>query len=74
MGAEIEAHIARQLRIRRRLSGLTLQEVAKRAGITFQQVQKYETGANRVSAARLVLLARALGTEAAYFFQGLDLE
>jgi transcriptional regulator with XRE-family HTH domain len=72
MAVEIEEHIARRLRVRRRLSGLTLQEVAERAGITFQQVQKYETGVNRVSAARLFLLARALETEAGYFFQGLE--
>lgn len=72
MVGDIEQHIARRLRTRRRLAGLTLQEVAERSGVTFQQVQKYETAANRISAAKLWLLARALGIEAGYFFDGLE--
>lgn len=71
MVMNIEEHIARRLRIRRRLAGLTLQEVAQRSGVTFQQVQKYETATNKISAAKLFLLARALETEAGYFFEGL---
>jgi len=72
MDMQIDSHIAKRLRTRRRLAGLTLNEVACRAGVSFQQVQKYETAANRISAAKLWLLARALETEAGYFFEGLN--
>ena len=51
--------------------GLTQQQVAGMLGITYQQAHKYETGANRVSAGRLHQLARALGVEPGYFYEGL---
>ena len=51
--------------------GLTQQQVAEMLGITCQQLYKYETGANRVSAGRLHALARALGVEPGYFYEGL---
>ena len=51
--------------------GLTQQQVAELVGITYQQAHKYETGANRVSAGRLHQLARALGVEPGYFYEGL---
>ena len=64
----VGARIA-QLRIAR---GLTQSDLAKRAGgLTFQQFQKYESGANRVSASRLLQVAVALGVPVAYFFEGL---
>ena len=52
MPAEIDLHLGRRLRRRRRLLGLTQQQLGDRVGIRFQQIQKYECGANRISAAR----------------------
>ena len=51
--------------------GLTQQQVAGMLGVTCQQAQKYETGANRISAGRLHQLARALGVDIGYFYEGL---
>lgn len=70
MPAEIDLHLGRRLRRRRRLLGLTQQQLGDRVGIRFQQVQKYECGANRISAARLWELAEALETSVTYFYDG----
>jgi len=51
---------------------MTQQQLAERVGIKFQQIQKYETGANRVSASRLWDIADALSVEVSFFFEGLD--
>jgi transcriptional regulator with XRE-family HTH domain len=72
MASEIDLHLGRRLRRRRRLLGLTQQQVAEAVGIRFQQVQKYECGANRVSASRLWELAEALEAPVNYFFDGLE--
>ena len=72
MSDEIDVHIGRRVRRRRRLLGLTQQQVAGACGVRFQQIQKYECGANRVSAARLWRLARALDVPVGYFFDGLE--
>lgn len=72
MTSEIDLHLGRRLRRRRRLLGLTQQQVADVVGIRFQQVQKYECGANRVSAARLWQLSEALEAPVAYFYDGLS--
>jgi transcriptional regulator with XRE-family HTH domain len=58
--AETDAAIANAIRRRRRLLGLTQKEVAEAVGVRFQQLCKYETGANRVSASRLQSIAHAL--------------
>ncbi|MET4684013.1 transcriptional regulator with XRE-family HTH domain [Brevundimonas faecalis] len=71
MAAEIDLHLGRRLRRRRRLLGLTQQQLAVQVGVRFQQVQKYECGANRISAARLWELAEALETPVSYFYDGL---
>ena len=71
MAADIDLHLGRRLRRRRRLLGLTQQQLAVQVGIRFQQIQKYECGANRISAARLWRLAAALETSVAYFYDGL---
>jgi transcriptional regulator with XRE-family HTH domain len=71
MPADIDLHLGRRLRRRRRLLGLTQQQLAVQVGIRFQQIQKYECGANRISAARLWRLAEALETSVAYFYDGL---
>ena len=72
MATDIDLHLGRRLRRRRRLLGLTQQQVADVVGIRFQQVQKYECGANRVSAARLWQLSEALQAPVAYFYDGLE--
>ncbi|RZJ19189.1 MAG: XRE family transcriptional regulator [Brevundimonas sp.] len=71
MATDIDLHLGRRLRRRRRLLGLTQQQLAVQVGIRFQQIQKYECGANRISAARLWQLAEALETPVSYFYDGL---
>ena len=71
MATDIDLHLGRRLRRRRRLLGLTQQQLALKVGIRFQQTQKYECGANRISAARLWELAEALETPVSYFYDGL---
>jgi transcriptional regulator with XRE-family HTH domain len=71
MATDIDLHLGRRLRRRRRLLGLTQQQLAIAVGIRFQQIQKYECGANRISAARLWQLAEALETPVSYFYDGL---
>ena len=68
---EIDIHLGRRLRRRRRLLGLTQQELAESCGVRFQQVQTYECAANRMSAARLWQLAEVLEVPISYFYEGL---
>src|SRR3954451_3348987 len=65
---EVDALIGRRMRERRLTLGITVQELAAVLGLPHQQLHKYETGANRLSAGRLYQLAEALGVEVAYFF------
>jgi transcriptional regulator with XRE-family HTH domain len=67
----IDHHIAARMRERRTMLGLTQQQVAELLGITYQQAHKYEKGVNRISAGRLHALARALGVDIGYFYEGL---
>ncbi len=69
---DIDTHVGAQIRRRRMFAGLAQQEVAKALGVSFQQVQKYESSANRISAGRLFILARVLGTDLIEFYEGLD--
>ena len=71
MATDIDLHLGKRLRRRRRLLGLTQQQLANSVGIRFQQIQKYECGANRISAARLWQLSEALETPVSYFYDGL---
>ena len=71
MANDIDLHLGKRLRRRRRLLGLTQQQLASAGGIRFQQIQKYECGANRISAARLWQLAEALEIQVSYFYDGL---
>lgn len=71
MTNEIDRHLGKRLRQRRRALGLTQQQIAEAVGVRFQQIQKYECGANRISAARLWLLAKALEAPVGAFFDGL---
>ena len=72
MSDAIDFHLGKRMRRRRRLLGLTQQQLANACGVRFQQIQKYECGANRVSAARLWRIASALDVPVGYFFEGLS--
>jgi transcriptional regulator with XRE-family HTH domain len=72
MTNDIDLHVGKRLRRRRRLLGLTQQQLAESVGIRFQQIQKYECGANRVSASRLFELAESLDVPVQYFYEGLS--
>ena len=72
MGNDIDTHLGKRLRRRRRLLGLTQQQLAAAVGVRFQQIQKYECGANRISAARLWQLSEALEVPVGYFYDGLS--
>ncbi|AYE86877.1 MAG: helix-turn-helix transcriptional regulator [Sulfitobacter sp.] len=67
----VDVHVGKRIRQRRWLTGMTQQKLAELVGIKFQQIQKYETGANRVSASRLWDIADALGVPVSFFFEGL---
>ena len=68
----VDDHVGARIRLRRTLLGLTQEQVAAALNISYQQIQKYETGANRVSAGRLFQIAQRLGVDITYFFDGLD--
>ena len=68
----VDIHVGKRVRHRRWMVGMTQQQLAERVGIKFQQIQKYETGMNRVSASRLYEIAAALDAPVAHFFEGLD--
>jgi len=70
----VDVHVGKRIRHRRWLAGMTQQQLAQAVGIKFQQIQKYETGANRVSASRLWDIADALDVEVSFFFEGLEQE
>lgn len=70
----VDIHVGRQLRVKRTLQGLTQEVVGKSLGITFQQLQKYEKGTNRISASKLYELSRILSCSPSYFYEGLGEE
>lgn len=67
----VDAHVGQRIRARRVVMGYSQDKLAQALGLTFQQVQKYEKGVNRVGASRLFDLARVLEVPVAFFFQGL---
>ncbi|WP_174300732.1 helix-turn-helix domain-containing protein [Caulobacter sp. S45] len=67
----IDVHVGDRVRRRRRALGVSQEQLADQLGLTFQQVQKYERGANRVSCSKLYQIASALQASIAYFFEGL---
>ena len=66
----VDVFVGQKLRSRRSLIGVTQESLAEAAGITFQQVQKYEKGRNRLSASRLYQFSRVLEVPVSYFFEG----
>ncbi|RWX81472.1 XRE family transcriptional regulator [Neorhizobium lilium] len=67
----VDVHVGRRLRMRRAQLGMSQTTLGDQLGITFQQIQKYERGANRVSASMLHDIARVMETQIAYFFEDL---
>lgn len=74
MAHAVDIHVGQRIRHHRWLVSMTQQQLAEKVGIKFQQIQKYETGANRVSASRLWDIAAALGVDVSVFFAGLSEE
>ena len=68
----VDVHVGKRIRHRRWMVGMTQQQLAEKVGIKFQQIQKYETGMNRVSASRLWDIAEAVDVPVSFFFEGLD--
>lgn len=64
----IDVYVGERIRVLRHLRGITQGDMARKTGVRFQQIQKYETGANRVSASRLVMIAKVLKCGAANLF------
>lgn len=74
MSHPVDVHVGKRIRHRRWLVGVTQQQLADQVGVKFQQIQKYETGANRVSASRLWDISDALEVPVSFFFEGLQEE
>lgn len=68
----VDVHVGSRLRLRRTLLGMSQEKLGHAIGLTFQQVQKYERGANRIGASRLYELSRALDVSVGFFFDELD--
>ncbi len=68
----VDVHVGKRVRHRRWMVGMTQQQLAGKVGIKFQQIQKYETGMNRISASRLWDIADALNVDVRFFFEGID--
>jgi len=68
----IDEHVGKRLRLRRTLLGITQEQLGRAIDLTFQQVQKYEIGANRISASRLYDFCRILHVPISYFFDDID--
>jgi transcriptional regulator with XRE-family HTH domain len=67
----IDVHVGLRIRMRRQLINMSQERLGELLGITFQQVQKYEKGANRISASRLFYAAKTLGVPVQFFYDGL---
>lgn len=72
--AEIDRHVSARIRERRIMLGMTQQVLAQQVGVTYQQEHKYERAVDRISAARLFRIARALGVSVDFFYEGLGTE
>ncbi len=68
----VDIHVGRRMRQQREMRGLTQVDLARQLGLSFQQVQKYETGANRISSSRLWQVCDVLDVTPGYFFEGLE--
>ena len=65
----VDIHVGSRVRLQRTLLGLSQEKLGDAVGLTFQQIQKYERGANRIGASRLFELSRILGVQVSFFFE-----
>jgi transcriptional regulator with XRE-family HTH domain len=72
MAHPVDVHVGKKVFQRRWMLGMTQQQLGEKVGIRFQQIQKYESGANRISASRLWEIAAALQAPVSFFFDGLE--
>ena len=70
----LDEYVGKRLKLRRVMLHMSQDELASMIGVTFQQVQKYESGANRVSASRLFIISKVLQVDVGFFFYGLEKE
>ncbi len=70
----IDIHVGSRLRLRRKVLGLSQEKLGDSVGLTFQQIQKYERGANRISASRMHVLSRVLDVPVSFFFEDMPPE
>lgn len=70
----VDIYVGGRLRLKRTLAGLSQERLGDSVGLTFQQIQKYEKGANRISASRMFQFARVLDVAPAWFFEGIEHE
>lgn len=68
----VDVHVGSRVRLRRLLLGMSQEKLGDELGVTFQQVQKYERGANRIGASRLYRVSRVLQVPIGFFFEGLE--
>jgi len=66
----VDIHVGQRLRLKRTILGKSQESIGKEIGVTFQQIQKYERGINRMGASRLYDFAKSLGVQVSYFFEG----
>jgi transcriptional regulator with XRE-family HTH domain len=72
MAHPVDIYVGKRLRMRRTIMGMSQEALGNATGITFQQIQKYERGINRIGASRLYAFSRILEVPVAYFFEGYD--
>ncbi len=72
MAHPVDIHVGQRIRQQRCLAGMTQQQLGEKVGIRFQQIQKYESGANRISASRMWDIAMAMDVPVSFFFEGID--
>jgi transcriptional regulator with XRE-family HTH domain len=72
--AYVDEHVGNRIRVRRTLLGMSQEKLGEALGLSFQQVQKYEKGADRVSASRLVQFAKILNVPMSYFFENVPVD
>lgn len=66
----IDVHVGSRVRMRRMMVGMSQEKLGEALGLTFQQIQKYEKGSNRIGASRLHQIATALGVQIEFFYEG----
>ena len=70
----VDAHVGGQVRLRRMMMGMSQEWLGEQMGLTFQQIQKYEKGANRIGASRLWALSKVLGVSIDFFYEGVTVD